>query len=114
MFIPAIPVFDVGRIAEWILKVAKWTFLWFAVRAFFLSLFVTVIPMVIYSAWNKIQGYISGAIDGLVPTSGMWQGVMIQYSGMAAWMADRLLLPACISVLLAGLGVRFVLSFIRR
>jgi hypothetical protein len=109
-----IPVVDLGRFIEWIKNAAVDVFKWLIMRAFVISVVMTLVPMAIYLGWSKIAQYIFEAASDQAGTGGIWDGAIITYTGLGAWLATAFKLPECMSLLLGAMSVRFVLSFIRR
>jgi hypothetical protein len=109
-----IPVFDVSRLIEWGLKAIVAGFLWIAAKVAISLLIITFVPIAIYLAISKLAEHTFEAASAMAPSGGMWDGAMIQYTGMAAWLATLLRLPECFAVYIGALSVAFALSFLRK
>ena len=93
---------------ELTLEVLKAT-LW---RGLILSLFVFVLPVVLYNVFFEILGLILGYINSHLSSSGL-SAAVISVTGLGAWLVTQMRLPECFSVLLSACGLRFTISMIR-
>jgi len=108
------PVFDLSRILEWVKNVAADLIKWLAFRAFMLSLVLVALPIAIYNAWLMIQEELGAWLMNNVFFDGdMFDGVVLTFDGFAAWLGGQLMLPECLSILMAGLMVRFTLGMLK-
>ena len=84
-----------------------------ATRAMLYSLFTLVLPVILYNVFSMI---LSETLTYAVSKAGSanFQGSVVQLTGMAAWIADRIDLAQCVSIFLSACGLRFVLSFFHR
>lgn len=84
-----------------------------ATRALLYGLFTLVLPIVIYNVLIRIyregMEYIAGQ-TGTIETT----GYIIELTGMAGWIADRINLIQCMSLVLSAYAIRFLISFIKR
>ena len=109
-----IPVIDIGRVIEFGLNVTKDFIKWAAWRAFILSVVLITVPIAIYKGWMLVMEKIFEYI-GTIPTDAeVWQGTVIQFTGMSAWLADRLRFQECLSVIITVVVLKFALSFIKK
>lgn len=82
-----------------------------ATRAMLLSLFTLVLPVVLYNVYTGIVSEVLTYAGGLV---GSVDPAVIQLTGMAAWIAEKINLGQAMSMYLSACGLRFVLSFLVR
>lgn len=82
---------------------------WVAMRAFFYSLFVFVLPIILYNLFGKIVSELGSYALSHV---GSQSSIVIQLSGLAAYLAARLRLPEALSLVLSALSLRAALNFI--
>ncbi len=84
-----------------------------ATRALLLTLVTVILPIVLYNVFSTIvtetMEYAVANMQG-----GSITGAAIQITGIGAWMAQKLLIPQCLSIFLSALSVKWVLSFLRR
>lgn len=107
MGLGAIGAAIVGFLARFITESA---IKWLAVRAFIYSLFVLVLPVILYNLFGRIVYEI-----GSYALSQISQGsdsIIIQLSGLSAWMAVHLKLPESLSVVLSAVSLRMALNMI--
>lgn len=106
-----IPVFDISRAIEWIKNAAADVIKYLALKALLIALIYTLLPIALYKGWliiqEKVLGYLSANVGG-------FQSTMLQYTGIAGWLADQLRFAECFTVLISGLTARFIFSFFRR
>ena len=114
LYVSVIPVIDVGRFISMAIKAGAWLAKWLLIRAFALSIFITVVPTVLYYGWTKIAAYVMQAVSAIAGVDGVWSGSVIAFTGLAGWIATSLKMPECASILLSCYATRFALSFIRR
>ena len=109
-----IPVFDVSRVLE-LAKTSVFDLVkYVAIRAFLISLCVTIVPIAIYKGWMMITEYIFQAAQDQTGTGDLWSGSVIQLTGLGAWIALKIRLAEAFSVFASALSVKFTLSFLRR
>jgi hypothetical protein len=109
-----IPVFDISRLIEWGIKGIATGFLWIAAKVVLSGLILTFVPLAIYYAITKLAEHTFNAASGMAPTGGMWDGAIIQYSGLAGWLATQLRMPECFALYMGAIAVSFALSFLRK
>ena len=82
----------------------------FAMKAFVWTMFLTVLPVILYNVISKIMqeimNYASAAITGQVGT----QGIVLQLTGMAAWIFNTMNLTIGISLIFSAIALRFMLN----
>lgn len=106
-----IPVFDTSRPIGWAVQLARIVALWIAFKALILVAVGTLVPLAIYSGWKLIQSKIYDAVEYAQPDT--WQGTVIQFTGMGAYIADNLYLSQAVGIVLGAMAVRWTLSFLR-
>jgi len=107
-----LPVFDVSRPIEWIKEAAAFGIKWIAFRLFIISIVITTLPVGLYYGWNFIidvtmEWVGSRMAGGELPSMGL------QLTGLGAWLADQMQLPACLSILMTAAALRFTLKMVR-
>jgi len=84
-----------------------------AMRAMMLSLFTVILPVVLYNVANSLLNDYLAYVSSVLPGSG-YEGAIIELSGLGAWLAQRLQLVSCVSIFLAGVNLRWLISFFKR
>lgn len=88
-----------------------------ALKALLLSLFTVILPVVLFKVWLKIQVWVMDFLaENISSLTGgaIAEPAVVEFTGLAAWLADLLKLPQCASVLLSCAVVSFSLKFIKR
>ena len=85
-----------------------------ALRALLISLISILLPLAIYAGWLLIQEQVMGYINTISTDGDLWQGNVIELTGLGAWIAGKLRFYECFAVLSTALVYRFVLGFFRR
>jgi len=115
MAVPAIawPIAAVlAKIAEWLSKKAvEQGAMFLSFKIFMTTLFVVVLPLVLNNLLVKILMAIHDKAMSLV--TGGAQSYVMQLTGLAAYLADLLNLPLCVSILLGAVATRFSLKLLR-
>jgi hypothetical protein len=106
-------VFDVSRPIEWIKNNAIAFIKWIALKTLLLGLFTTVLPLSIYTAWKLINEQIMEFVMQNATSQGS-QAAIVQLTGLAAWLGDKLRFQECFVILSSALMYRFILSFFRK
>lgn len=107
-----IPVVDLTRVIGWIKTAGADAFKWLIFRAFIISVITILLPIAIYNGWLLIQKQIFSFISSHTG-SDSFAAVSFQIAGVGAWLANCLQFPACLSVVMSGAAVKFVLSFFK-
>lgn len=108
-----IPVIDLTRVLEWGFNAVIWFIKWAAIRAFTISAIIIVVPVAMYNAYFFILEKLFAYMNTLDTSDSVWSGTVIQFTGMAAWLADKLKFQQCLSVIISVLLIKFALSFIK-
>ena len=99
-----------GAVVNIMIAVARWV----ATKALVYLLIFTVIPVVFY---NILQDFVFDAIQwGLnyIGASGFAaDGLVVQLSGIAGYIAVNLGLPSMFSMIMSAVAIKFVLGFVR-
>ena len=110
----AIPVFDLSRVIGWVKTAAADVVKWLALRALILGVVGTLVPIAIYKGFMLIQEQLITYVSSQMNFGDIWNGTMVQLTGLAAWLADKLEFQACFTLLATALSFRFVLGFFKR
>lgn len=109
-----IPVVDLTRIIGWLKTAAADAVKWLAFRGLMIALITTLLPIAIYSGWVLIQEQIFNFVNGQMSDSvSAFESVSFQLVGLGAWLANCLQFPACLSVVMSGAAIKFVLGFFK-
>ena len=108
-----IPVIDLTRIIGWVKTAAADALKWVAFRALMIALIGTLLPIAIYSGWLLIQEQVFTFISSHLSSGSSIQSFSFQIVGLGAWLAICLKFPACLSVMMSGAAIKFVLSFFK-
>jgi hypothetical protein len=109
----AIPVFDLSRVLEWVASRAVDAAKFVLLRAFVLAIAFTVVPVSLYLAWLYLGEKILTFITSQMGSVG-FQSSMVQLTGLAAWIADKLQFVQCFTVLSSTAMFIFMLRIIKR
>lgn len=82
------------------------------IRALLLTAMTLVLPVVLYNVFSLIVSETLEYASSYVGASGL-TGVVIQLTGVAAWMGDHLKVVEAVSFLLSCSLCRFVISMVR-
>lgn len=107
-----IPVWDFAITANWIWEAARETVKWLIIRAFVLSVVMVMVPFAIFKAWTMICKTFLEAVQAQGSAAGI-SAVIVNFTGLAAWLAECLKLPECFAALLTGLSTAFVIRIIK-
>lgn len=107
----ALPIIAaLGGVALRFLSVGVLQFI--ALKAFIWTVGVTILPIIIYNVISKIlqemMNYASAHITSQVGT----QGLLLQFTGMAAWIFDEMNLTVSITLIFSAISLRFMLNLI--
>ena len=95
-------------------QIAIETAKWIAFKGLVYLIVFTVVPVLLY---NILTGLMFDLLDyGLnyIAGSGFDQSnLVIQFTGIAGWIATQISLPQCLSIFMSAVAVRFVLNAIR-
>jgi hypothetical protein len=88
---------------------------WAATKAILITICVVVLPSVLYRLFTRItqemityaQSKASTGLDGLNGDT------VMELTGMAGWIANQIGLPACLSIFLSALVLRYGLYLIK-
>lgn len=109
-----LPVFDLSRIIEFSAKQALDLVKWLALRALLLGCILTLVPIAIYKGWALISEKLFTYLGSTMNTADIWDGTMIELTGLAAWVGTNLRFSECFSVLASAAMFKFTLSLIKR
>lgn len=109
-----IPVIDISRVIGWGKTAAADVIKWIALKALLIALITTVLPLSIYAGWMLIQSQVMIYVNDNMSTAGGFESVTFQLVGLGAWLATCLQFPACLSVVMSGSAVKFVLGFFKK
>ena len=109
----AIPVVDLTRIIEWVKNAGADIIKWLALRALILGAVTTLVPLAIYSGWLLIQEKLIEYTQTQM-TGDFWNGSVVELTGLAGWLGERLQLQACFTILATAMSFRFVLGFFKK
>lgn len=107
------PVFDLSRILGILKTIAITIFVWKAFKVLMIGLITVLVPWALYESVNlvgeKFVSFLSTYLDGSA-----YESTFVQFTGLAAWMAERLQLQACFQILSTFVVMRYVLSFFHK
>lgn len=83
----------------------------FAMKALLVTLFVTVLPLVLQSVITWLAEIIYVTVISAI-SDYSFTAQVINFGGVAGYLATQLQLPLCISIVLSALSVRMILNFI--
>jgi hypothetical protein len=83
----------------------------FLLKVFLTSLLVVGLPLVLNNFLVSILSTLMAKMGSVV--QGGAQSYVMQLTGLAAYLADLLNLPLCVSILLGAVSVRFTLKLLR-
>ena len=106
-----IPVIDVTRVIEWAITAARTVAVFIATKVLIIAVVGALVPLAILAGWKLIQAKIFTAIDSVQPDT--WQGTMVQFTGIAAYIADNIYLPQAVALVITALSVAWTLSWLK-
>ena len=84
----------------------------------FYSFLVSVLPIILVAVWWKLKLYIvEYANDTIIPyiMQNLSNGqIIIEVSGVAAWMGAKLNVVESVAIIISGLIMGFIISFFKR
>lgn len=107
-----IPTFDLSRLLGLAINAARMAAYWIAFKALALVIVGTLVPLAIYAGWKLIQSSIYSAAQSAQPET--WQGAVIQFTGIGAYIADELYLAQALGIVLGAMAVGWTLSWLKR
>lgn len=84
-----------------------------ATRALLYTLFIFILPVVLYNVFTTILEELMELATGQISGEGL-SAVVINIGGMAGWIGSQLELPAAFSLIMSALGLSFVLRMLGR
>lgn len=109
----AIPIIGAVIASAWLKTAIVDAIKWVALRTLLITICSTLIPIAIYQGWLLIQEQIMSYVTAQT-ASGVWDGTMVELTGFAGWIGDRLLLIQCFQVLAGFLTLKFMLRIVAR
>ncbi|WP_035240945.1 hypothetical protein [Desulfobacter vibrioformis] len=107
------PVFDLSRIIGLIKSILITIFVWKAFKALMLGLTTVLVPWALYKSFNtvgeKVLEFVNVYFDGSA-----YQSTVVEFTDLAAWIAQRLQLQTCFQILSTFIVMRFVLGFLHK
>ena len=82
-------------------------------RGLILSAMTFILPTVLYNIFARVVSETMEYAMEHVTGSG-FQGSMVQLTGIAAWIAENIYLSQCVAIFLSALGIRFMLTMVKR
>jgi len=83
-----------------------------ALRVLILTALTIILPVVPYNVYSEIISHMLTYINSYVGGSGI-TATVVSLVGLGAWLADCLMVPQAVSILLSCSFVRFVIKMIR-
>ena len=109
--IPFLTALGGSVVAQFVKVFSVETAKFLAWRAFILFIVFIIMPILLYNiAVDLIFDLMSYAIESINGNS--IEPVTISITGMGGWMADRMQIPECISIIMTAISVRFTMNFI--
>jgi hypothetical protein len=100
-----------GRIATTVLGLG-------VLKGLFYSFLVTVLPIILVGVWWKMKLYIvEFANETIIPyiMQNLSHGqIIIEVSGVAAWMGEKLHVVESVAIIISGLIMGFIISFFKK
>ena len=109
---PIVPTFDLSRIIGLAKQAAMLVAMWVLFRAFIMGVITLVLPVILYKGWLIVNEQVFAEIASVGATG--VNSVVVQFTGMGAWVANHLRLPECIAVMLSGASAQFLLRMLGR
>ncbi len=108
-----VPVFDVGRIIVFAKALLIGAAIWMAFKIFIIGVATVLIPIAVYKGLEMMTEQSLDLINDQM-TSPQWSANLVEFTGLAAWLADTLKFQACFQLLASFVVARFMLTLIKK
>jgi len=114
MVLLVVPTFDTSRILQWVKNAGIDVIKWVAFRGFIIAVIGTLLPLALIKTWNMISQNLFEAVQGMAENGEIWNGSVVELTGLAGWLGTQLRLVEAVSIILTALAIRFVFSAVFR